>query len=195
MKLSKIYTKSGDKGMTSLIGGERVPKSDLQLEAYGTSDELNAQIGVIRTLCLELEASDFKTSSLEDLRKIQNDLFDTGSFLAMGKSSKNPIQGQDMQARVSWLENRMDAMNESLEVLRSFTLPGGCMINAQAHIARTVCRRLERVCYRLQESQGQVEPVVLAYINRLSDYLFVYSRYVSRQLKADEFLWDRPLQS
>ena len=195
MKLSKIYTKSGDKGMTSLIGGERVPKSDLHLEAYGTSDELNAQIGVIRTLCLEIESSEFKTSSLEDFRKIQNDLFDVGSFLAMGAESTIPIQSQDMELRVTWLESRMDSMNETLGELRSFTLPGGCMINAHAHIARTVCRRLERACYRLKEVKGSVENIILAYINRLSDYLFVYSRYASQQLKAEEFLWDRPLQS
>jgi cob(I)alamin adenosyltransferase len=195
MKLSKIYTKSGDKGMTSLIGGERVSKSNLHLEAYGTSDELNAQIGVIRTLCLELKSSDFKTDSLEDFRKIQNDLFDLGSFLAMGNDSSIPIQSTDIEKRVSWMEQRIDVMNESLGELRSFTLPGGCMINAHAHIARTVCRRLERACYRLKDAEGEVDTHVLAYINRLSDYLFVYSRFASLQLNADEFLWDRPLQS
>ena len=197
MRLSKIYTKSGDSGMTSLIGGERVPKSDLHLEAYGTSDELNSHIGVMRTLCLELpenELKEFKESSLQDLKQIQNDLFDIGSFLAMGLESDIPIETEVISKQVTWLEHRIDEMNESLHELKSFTLPGGCFINANAHIARTVCRRLERACYRLSESTQTIDPIILVYVNRLSDYLFVYSRYASFMLKTDEFLWERPLR-
>lgn len=196
MRLSKIYTKSGDQGKTSLIGGERVPKSDLRLEAYGTSDELNSQIGLIRTLCFELSdpnLSEFREQSLKDWSKIQNALFDIGSFLAVGEGGAVPIQKDEMDKQVEYLEERMDLMNENLPVLKSFTLPGGCMINAHAHVARTVCRRLERVCYRLHQETQSVEDCVMKYVNRLSDYLFVFSRFSSAQLGADEFLWERPL--
>jgi len=196
MRLSKIYTKSGDKGMTSLIGGERVPKSDLHLEAYGTSDELNSQIGVIRTLCFELKDDhliEFKEAALKDWAAIQNSLFDIGSFLAMGENSSVPIDISEIESQTTWLENRMDEMNEGLETLKSFTLPGGCMINAHSHVARTVCRRLERACYRLNEETQSVDTHVMAYVNRLSDYLFVFSRFASLKLKSEEFLWARPL--
>jgi len=198
MKLSKIYTRTGDAGLTSLIGGLRVPKSDLHLEAYGTSDELNAHVGMMRTLCFELQAeslAQFKQESLTDCQRIQNGLFDVGSFLAMGPTASIPISVEEIEAQVLWLEQRMDAMNESMEELRSFTLPGGCQLNAVAHIARTVCRRLERACYRLNEQTQSVDKKVMMYVNRLSDYFFVYSRYASFKLKAQEFLWERPLKS
>ncbi|PCJ62239.1 MAG: ATP:cob(I)alamin adenosyltransferase [Planctomycetota bacterium] len=207
MRLDKIYTRSGDKGSTYLIGGSKVSKSDIQVECYGTVDELNSSIGVIRTIALELkDCEEVSAGSEEWFRKIQNDLFDIGSILA---TARNDNQDSDLAkkiiasysdetkehetARVVYLETKIDLMNETLGSLDSFTLPGGCQLNAFSHVARTICRRLERLMV-LWECRSEQELQLLAYVNRLSDLLFVYSRWVSKLLNADEFLWDTPLK-
>jgi len=192
IRLNRIYTRGGDKGTTALIGGKRVPKSSLRLECYGTADELNAIVGIIRT---ENEraglAADDQQALGEDLALVQNHLFDIGSLLAVDPESEisSSIQGVCAE-HVAYLEKQIDTYNEHLSSLSSFTLPGGCPLNAYAHLARTVCRRLERVCYQLHEKEP-VDSQALSYINRLSDYFFVLSRWVSQKLGASEYLWQQ----
>lgn len=207
MRLDKIYTRSGDKGSTFLIGGSKVKKSDIQVECYGTIDELNSFIGLIRTYALDLKDNeDVAKNSEVWFKKIQNELFDIGSVLATARID-NPDNElakkimttyteeakQNEKARVVYLEEKIDWMNESLESLRSFTLPGGNQLNAFAHVARTVCRRLERLMVNW-ECRSEQEMLLLSYINRLSDFLFVYSRWVSKVLSSEEFLWETPLK-
>jgi cob(I)alamin adenosyltransferase len=192
MRLSKIYTKNGDGGQTSLVGGDKISKADMRLETYGTTDELNAHVGMLRTLALKCEQAAVKEQLTEQLRVIQNKLFDVGSDLATMPGSpykrKDLILPSDIEALEEWL----DEMNEPLETLRSFTLPGGGELNAWAHMCRTVCRRAERQACRLAD-QEEVTSGVIQYLNRLSDYFFVLSRWISLKLGDEEFLWDRPL--
>jgi cob(I)alamin adenosyltransferase len=193
MQLSRIYTKTGDKGQTALVGGDLVSKSDLRLETYGTVDELNAHVGMLRTLA-ERVNTEWSQELFTQLKAIQNKLFDVGSDLATLPESpyknKALIQEEDLTQLEQWL----DAMNEHLPNLRSFTLPGGGELNAWAHLARTVCRRAEREVCRLDEvCKGNND--ALRYLNRLSDYLFVVSRYVSLKNNEPEYLWERPLQN
>lgn len=192
LKLSKIYTRGGDHGTTALVGGKRIKKSELRLESYGTTDELNAHIGIIRTTALDYRDSQpeifIETTSV--LKIVQNKLFDIGSLLATPPGESYPGMPTLSISDTEFLEQKIDAYNEILETLLSFTLPGGGKLNAQAHVARTVCRRAERVLARLQEKEDLPE-FSLAYINRLSDYLFIYSRWVSKKLGDEEFLWDK----
>jgi cob(I)alamin adenosyltransferase len=179
----KIYTKTGDKGTTSLIGGTKVPKSHLRIEAYGTVDELNSHIG----LCRDLLADE---QSRNTLHEIQDRLFTIGSSLACDPVKEPKMKIPDLKEEdVVLLEKEIDRMNESLEPMKSFILPGGHAAVSQVHIARCVCRRAERCSVRLELENLEVEPVVIKYLNRLSDYLFVLARYVSYQLKAEEIPW------
>ncbi len=190
MKLSKIYTKGGDKGQTSLVGGSRISKGSLKVECYGTSDELNSYIGVIRTLSAGIQNKSIEEKCTLTLPRIQNKLFDLGSLLATesGKSyASMPVLDY---THVEELERDMDQMNESLENLSSFTLPGGSLLNAHAHVARTVCRRLERQLVRLQDEDTLPENALI-YINRLSDWLFVFSRWVIKKEGQNEYLWEK----
>ncbi len=187
--LDKIYTKGGDKGTTSLVGGERVAKSSFRLEAYGTIDELNSVIGVLRTCCAESGIKELEVQAATVLHVIQNDLFDIGSLLATAPGSKWEGMRELKPGQVSALEESMDGYQTILEPLPSFTLPGGGMANAHAHVCRTVCRRAERVLWRLHEDEPVAE-LILQYINRLSDHLFVYSRWVAVKTGAPEYLWD-----
>jgi cob(I)alamin adenosyltransferase len=168
VRLTRIYTKGGDKGTTSLGTGKRVPKHDLRVEAYGTVDEANAAIGLAR----------LHTSGDADaaLARIQNDLFDLGADLCApeGEGSKERLRITD--AQVERLEQEIDAMNEELAPLNSFVLPGGSSASAYLHMARTIARRAERDMTRLAE-QEPVSPAAIRYINRLSDHLFVLARY------------------
>lgn len=207
-KLDKIYTRAGDKGFTYLIGGVKVSKADLQVECYGTMDELNSNIGVIRTFALDYQEKfpTVATYSEELFKVIQNDLFDMGSVLATARkqsAEKDAVKklisnyAADKtltDQRATYLEQQIDKMNEKLEPISSFTLPGGGKLNAFAHVSRTICRRLERLMVRwgLQDEQDYL---ILAYVNRLSDLLFVYSRWVSNELGEKEFLWQMPGQS
>ena len=184
--LSKIYTRTGDKGTTALGSGERVPKHSLRIDAYGTVDETNASIGMVR---LHLGDADPKLDAM--LLRIQNDLFDLGADLCV------PDRGQKLEyeplrmvdAQVKRLEQEIDEMNAELKPLRSFVLPGGTPAAAALHVARTVSRRAERLMVALAgEPNESVGPAALKYINRLSDFLFVASRYVNDRGKSD-VLW------
>jgi len=195
IRLNKIYTRGGDKGLTSLVGGARVPKDSYRLEAYGTVDELNTIVGLVRTFAPEYEVRigpDY-VWYWEMLRRIQNELFDLGSELATPPDAEYPGMHRMSEAEVEKLEQEIDLMNEALEPLKSFTLPGGGKLNAFLHQARTVCRRAERVSWTLAREE-QVNQQLLIYLNRLSDHLFVQSRWIAKRLDEPEFLWDRGLR-
>jgi len=166
MRLTKIYTRTGDKGSTSLIGGERVPKSHLRLECYGTIDELNAFTGKLKLLC----------NTNETLENIQKRLFDIGGILATPNGKEWKGMPSINETHIKELEAEIDKMNSKLEPLKNFTIPGENEINAEAHICRTVCRRAERILVKAK-SKLAINDFIIAYINRLSDYFFVLSRY------------------
>ena len=178
----KIYTKSGDKGTTSLIGGTRVPKYDLRIESYGTVDELSAWIGLIRDQEIDKEI-------VVNLIEVQDRLFTIESMLACdtdpSKLQIAEIADQDIQ----FLEQQIDIMTKELPVLKSFLISGGHTIVSYCHIARTVCRRAERLVIRLSEEQN-INSLILVYLNRLSDYLFVLSRKIGKDKNAEETHWN-----
>jgi cob(I)alamin adenosyltransferase len=174
MRPSKIYTRTGDKGSTSLIGGERVSKSHLRIECYGTLDELNAFTGKLKLLC---KASQTLQAFGENMGSIQKKLFDIGSILATPGGKEWNNMPNINETHVKELENEIDKMNSALKPLKTFTVPGKNEINAEAHICRTVCRRAERILCRAKENGIDISDSVMTYINRLSDYFFVLSRY------------------
>jgi cob(I)alamin adenosyltransferase len=178
----KIYTKTGDEGNTSLIGGVKVAKHTLRIESYGTIDELNSYIGLVNDLVND-------TDTANRLRKIQHDLFTIGSLLACapGKEIRMALPHLK-EADVTALEEAIDAMSAALPEMRHFILPGGHVTVSHIHIARCVCRRAERACVNLQQHEP-VAPIILPYLNRLSDYLFVLARYIGQQLQAPEIPW------
>ncbi len=178
----KIYTKTGDKGSTSLIGGERVPKYDDRIEAYGTVDELNSWIGLIRD-------QDIDKNLKAILLGIQNTLFVMESQLAKGPGAEKTVLPEVKQEDVEILEKEIDKMEKDLPPLNSFILPGGHTVVSYCHIARTVCRRTERLVIKIAE-KFQIAPVNIQYLNRLSDYLFVLSRTVSKDLNGEEIAWN-----
>jgi len=175
----KIYTKAGDKGETALLGGTRVPKNHIRIEAYGTVDELNSWIGHIKD----------ELPEIEELYDIQNYLFTIGSHLAMtpSKDVKMNLPSLDNN-QISRLEKLIDKMDESLEPLKNFVLPGGDPTASKIHIARCVCRRAERMAVSLAYAENTDEGIV-TYLNRLSDYLFVLSRFVLAKNKGKEQIW------
>lgn len=177
----KVYTKKGDEGTTSLIGGTRVPKHHLRIETYGTVDELNSWIGIIRDQLTDETTKDF-------LKEIQDRLFTVGSSLASDPEKSRMVIPDLKPEDVEQLENAIDGMTEVLPELKSFVLPGGHVLNSQCHVARCVCRRAERLVVHLSESE-KVESLILQYLNRLSDYLFVLSRWVSFKSNAEEIPW------
>jgi cob(I)alamin adenosyltransferase len=181
---SKIYTKTGDKGTTGLIGGTKVPKSHLRIEAYGTVDELNSFIGLLTD---HLNAAGTVTPLLKE---IQDRLFTIGSSLACDPEKEPKLKIPDLKEEdVVTLENEIDRMMSELPPMKSFLLPGGHIAVSTTHITRCVCRRAERACVRLQEQQLFVDPLVLHYLNRLSDYLFVLARYTAQLLFVPEIPW------
>jgi cob(I)alamin adenosyltransferase len=188
--INRVYTRTGDKGETGLAGGQRVPKDSLRIEAYGTVDELNSVIGIARDTTEELAAAHSRMAELDAiLKRVQHELFNVGSMLATLPQDVHPRQARVTAAEVAQLETEMDHMNEGLPALRSFVLPGGCRLNAELHLCRTVCRRAERICVAL----GRDEPVdgeIMRYLNRLSDALFVWSRWASHTLGVAEILWE-----
>ena len=190
LAINRVYTRRGDAGETSLVGGQRLAKDDLRIEAYGTIDELNSFIGLARESALELSS---QTPSLKDLaailRRVQHELFNAGSVLATLPGDLHPKQPRVTEAEAIQLEREIDRMNEDLEPLRSFVLPGGSRLNAELHICRTVCRRAERICVALA-ARETVDADIVKYLNRLSDALFVWSRWASDQLGTPENLWD-----
>lgn len=177
----KVYTKTGDKGQTSLIGGTRVPKHHIRIETYGTVDELNSHIGLIRDQQIDEQ-------SRKILIEIQDRLFTIGSSLA-SDPERSKMKIPDLKEEdVTLLEQEMDRMNETLPEMRSFVLPGGHTIVSYCHIARCVCRRAERLTIHLSENSF-VADLVIKYLNRLSDYLFVLSRKLTHDLNAEEIPW------
>ncbi len=180
---TKIYTKTGDKGKTSLLGGTKVPKSHVRIESYGNVDELNSFLGLLSDHVTDKEIR-------AQLKEVQDRLFTIGSTLAT-----DPQKGSDykiphlIEGDILFLEEKMDAMNEELPAMKSFILPGGHPVVSIAHICRSVCRRAERSTVSLLESGSFVDPLVIKYLNRLSDYFFVLSRFIAKQLKAEEILW------
>jgi cob(I)alamin adenosyltransferase len=178
----KIYTKTGDKGTTSLIGGTKILKSDLRIEAYGTVDELNSYVGLCRDLLTD-------ESSGKILQEVQDRLFTIGSSLACDPEKEPKMKIPDLKEDdVALLEKEIDKMNEVLPEMKNFILPGGHPAVSHVHIARCVCRRAERCCVRLQQENNE-DGLIIKYLNRLSDYLFILARYTSHQLKVKEAPW------
>ena len=177
----KIYTKKGDTGTTQLIGGTQIPKHHLRIECYGTVDELNSYIGWLRDV--NEDENNFVV-----LKEIQDRLFTIGSHLAADPEKSKMILPDLHEADVELLEKEMDRMNEFLPEMKNFILPGGNANNSLCHVARCVCRRAERLSSALNEQQ-KLEPLILKYLNRLSDYLFVLSRKISFDADSDEIAW------
>lgn len=179
----KIYTKTGDLGKTSLIGGTKVFKSNIRIETYGTIDELNSYIGLVGDYC-----SDDHSKNI--LKEIQDRLFTIGSSLACDPDKEQKLKIPDLkEIDVEFLEKEIDTMNERLPEMKHFILPGGHVTVSTIHIARCVCRRAERWCVNMQEQSLFVEPMIIKYLNRLSDYLFVLARYIGHLLKVAEIAW------
>jgi len=179
----KIYTKTGDKGTTSLIGGTKVSKSHLRIEAYGTVDELNSCIGLCRDLLKHKK-------SRRLLLEIQDRLFTIGSSLACDPEKEMKMKIPDLQeADVALLEKEIDKMNEILPAMKNFILPGGHVSVSSIHVARCICRRAERCCVKLEAEGYGFDPIIIKYLNRLSDFLFVLARYIGYKLKSKEIPW------
>lgn len=191
MRITKVYTRTGDGGRTRLAGGQEVSKDSLRVEAYGTVDELNASVGLVRAMNGEGRHAPESTKQLEqDLRWVQNKLFDVGSLLATapGQTFKNmpTIKAQD----ATRLERMMDRCQKDLTPLKEFILPGGGKVSATLHQARTICRRAERICVRLAKEET-LDAEIVKFVNRLSDALFVWARWVAKTQGEPEFLWER----
>ena len=182
--MTKIYTKTGDAGKTGLFGGGRVSKNNLRVEAYGTVDELNAFTGLLRDMMTNVHHKIF-------LEKIQNELFVIGSLLASIGDKNNYLPNLTESAVVA-IEKEIDAMETQLPPLKNFILPGGQVVNSYCHIARTVCRRAERNVVALAAKKNtNLDPIILTYLNRLSDYFFVLARHVSFESGAEEVVWKK----
>ncbi len=188
VRLNRIYTKTGDGGDTRLVGGQKVRKHAKRIEAYGTIDELSAGIGLARTLLGQPGAPQGADDLAAILGRIQNELFNLGSELATLPDNIRPGQPVIEARHVAALEHEIDGWNANLPELRSFVLPGGGMVAAQLHVARTICRRAERAIVSLMDSEG-IGAQDLPYVNRLSDALFVMSRHAARLYSEPEPLW------
>jgi cob(I)alamin adenosyltransferase len=194
LAINRVYTRTGDLGDTSLAGGQRVPKDGARIEAYGTVDELNAFLGVARATVTEMAETEMakidpRLAILAAIMlRVQHELFNLGSILATLPQDVHPKQARVTDAEVTQFEREMDRMNEDLPPLRSFVLPGGSRLNGELHVVRTVCRRAERACVALGRVES-IPPEAVRYLNRLSDALFVWSRWASHVTNAPETLW------
>lgn len=186
--LNRIYTRGGDQGQTSLVGGERISKDALRIECYGTVDELNAFVGMAT-----VSAEQAVPALVPTLRRVQHELFNLGSILATRPENVHPRQPRVTSAEIEQLEAEIDRMNADLPALRSFVLPGGSRISTELHACRTICRRAERVAVRLAREEHTPAEVV-QYLNRLGDAFFVWSRWANHVLNVQEVLWE-PNQS
>ncbi len=186
--INRVYTRQGDEGETRLVGGQRIRKDDPRIECYGTVDELNAFVGVARTTIETLGEPIIALAII--LKRVQHELFNAGSILATLPADIHPRQPRVTADDVTRLESEIDLMNEDLPALRSFVLPGASRADAELHVCRTVCRRAERRCLSLPDHDADT----LKYLNRLSDALFVWSRWVNHRLQIHETLW-QPNQS
>lgn len=179
----KIYTKTGDAGKTSLIGGTKVPKSSLRIEAYGTVDELNSFVGMVSDFCTDEDAK-------EILLEIQDRLFTIGSELACDPTKNIKMNLPELEeGDVELLEKEMDKMDAELPPMKNFILPGGSPAISSMHVARCICRRAERCCVKLFEEENNVHPLILKYLNRLSDYFFMLARYYGMKNNIPEIIW------
>jgi cob(I)alamin adenosyltransferase len=179
----KIYTKTGDLGTTSLIGGTKVSKSNLRIETYGSLDELNSHLGLLIDTCED-------EVSRKTLKEIQDRLFTIGSALACDPDKESKMKIPDLkESDVEFLEKEIDRMNDTLPEMKHFILPGGHVAVSNIHIARCVCRRVERCCVNMYDHQLFIDPLIIKYLNRLSDYLFVLARFIGQNLKVAETPW------
>lgn len=195
MRITKVYTKTGDAGKTRLAGGQQVWKDSLRVEAYGTIDELNASVGVVRVINAEMLDQHEQAQQLEqELRWMQNKLFDVGSLLATAPGQTFKNMPQVTAKDVTRLEKLIDRCQKDLEPLKEFILPGGGKVSGFLHQARTICRRAERLCVRLSREEP-LDPTIVKFVNRLSDTLFVLARWVSKTQGEPEFLWERAIGS
>jgi cob(I)alamin adenosyltransferase len=190
LAINRVYTRQGDTGDTGLVGGQRVHKDSLRIEAYGTVDELNGFLGVARSTANQLAVQEPRLAILSAiLLRVQHELFNLGSILATLPEDVHPRQPRVTDREIAQLETEMDAMNEDLPPLRSFVLPGGSRVDAELHVGRTVCRRAERITIALSRTES-VPPEAIRYLNRLSDALFVWSRWAGHISGAPETLWE-----
>ncbi len=196
-RITRVYTKTGDKGETGLVGGQRVPKSHPRIEAYGTVDELASALGVAR---LELEGEKARFTPVEcadqlaaHLKFIQNQLFTLGGDLATRAEDRHPMMPIIGETHIGYLERLCDAFNAELPPLKDFILAGGTRTAAALHVARTICRRAERVVHSLADEEKIGTPP-LVYLNRLSDALFVLARWTNARQGVEEFIWQRDLE-
>ena len=190
MRITRVYTRTGDRGKTRLVGGLEVPKDCLRIDAYGTVDELNSVLGMARAFLAELLNDDDKLRQLDTrLQRVQNDLFDVGSDLATPPDSRWPDMVRVGESDVTRLEAWIDEANGDLEPLREFILPGGGHLPSTLHLARTVCRRAERRVVSLERTEPETGVDCLIYLNRLSDLLFVWARFAGLALGETEHAW------
>jgi cob(I)alamin adenosyltransferase len=194
--INRVYTRHGDDGQTRLVGGQGRDKDDARIEAYGAVDELNAFVGLARDEALRMSSKMVHIARRDDLihladtlGRVQHELFNLGSILATLPEDVHPKQARITQEDINMLEREIDEAAAHLAPLRSFVLPGGAHLNAHLHVARTVCRRAERRAITLRK-ETEIDPLAIAYQNRLSDAFFIWSRYASRLLGASEVLWD-----
>jgi cob(I)alamin adenosyltransferase len=192
VRITRVYTKTGDKGTTSLADGSRVSKADLRLETYGTVDELNTLVGLCRSSLETSEGLTAEASTVIDrwLEAIQNDLFNLGGDLATPIASRWENMIVVGESEISRLEQMIDDLQGALPPLREFVLPGGTRINAELHLCRTVCRRAERIAVQLQE-HAEINPQAVPFLNRLSDFFFVVSRWVQHRAGKAEVTWKK----
>ena len=192
VRITKVYTKVGDKGTTQLVGGRQVSKGETRIEAYGTVDELNAVIGLARTFNGQTKDKPTVKTRIEAmLNTVQNDLFRVGADLATRPEDRWEGMERTTDSDIQQLESWIDDLNADLPPLKEFILPGGGPIGAHLHQARTICRRAEREVVRLGATEPEAAGDILPYLNRLSDYLFVLSRWAAKSHNEPEFLWER----
>lgn len=190
LSINRVYTRKGDGGQTRLVGGQKVPKNSLRIEAYGTIDELNSFIGeACETAREAATAHPGLQPMIGILTRVQHELFNLGSILATLPEDVHPNQPRVTDANIAQLESEIDSVNEDLPALKSFVLPGGCRLNVDLHVCRTVCRRAERLCVSLAREEA-VPAEAIRYLNRLSDAFFVWSRWSSQVMNVPETLWD-----
>jgi cob(I)alamin adenosyltransferase len=196
MRISKVYTRTGDAGKTRLAGGQEVWKDSVRVEAYGTVDELNSMLGLIRASNEQSRTNTEATTFIENnLKWTQNKLFDLGGILATAPGETFPNMPTVSSEDVDHLENLIDACQKELEPLKEFILPGGGQISALLHVSRTICRRAERLCVTVSKEEA-VSRELVKFLNRLSDALFVFARWVAKKQGEAELLWERvPAQS
>jgi len=192
IRITRVYTRTGDAGETALVGGRRIPKDSQRIVAYGAVDELNSVLGIVRASAAT-RTSPGAARLIDILKRLQNELFDLGSELATPADGEYEGMWRVSEAEVRDLERTIDELQKDLETLKSFVLPGGGMLGAFLHQARTVCRRAEIEILRLSRLET-VAPFLLRYVNRLSDLLFVLARWIAKQESEEEYLWERGLR-